>query len=45
MGELTESFDDVIRRLIVKAASVPDSLEGTKDGLAAAPPQPRGYRG
>jgi predicted CopG family antitoxin len=29
MGALTESFDDVVRRLIIKASSAP-SLEGIR---------------
>ena len=37
MGAVTESFDDVIQRLIQKAASAQDSFEGTKGKMAAAP--------
>jgi len=30
MGDLTESFDDVVKRLITKAASAPSTLERTE---------------
>jgi hypothetical protein len=39
MGTLGDTFDSVIDRMIQreKAASAQDSLERTKDGIAAAP--------
>jgi predicted CopG family antitoxin len=42
LGTVAESFNDVITRLIQKAASAQDSLEGTKGRIAAAPLQPGG---
>lgn len=46
LGTVTESFNDVIKRLIQnqKAASAQDSLEGTKGRIAAAL-QPGGHNG
>jgi len=47
MGTLEDTFDSVIERMIQreKAASAQDSLERTKDGIAAAPLQPGGHNG
>jgi predicted CopG family antitoxin len=45
LGTLTESFNDVIWKLIRKAASAQDSFDGTKGEMAAAPLQPGGNNG
>ena len=41
MGSVTESFDSVVRKLIEKAASSQQPLDGSGGQTAAAPPIPR----
>ena len=45
MGDLTESFDDVVKRLIIKAASAQQPLSGKSGSITAAPLQPGGNNG
>jgi predicted CopG family antitoxin len=45
LGTVTESFNDVISRLIQKAASAQDSFQGAEGRTAATPLTPRGENG